>query len=168
MRLRPATAADVPALAALYTQAALALGPQVYGAEQVAAWASFGRDLAAFERYVCDAETWLAEDDSRIALGFCGYSLHAGLAEVHSLYVRADAGRRGLGRRLLEDGLRRALGRGAERFEAWATPFSRALFAHAGMPLAAAVQGEFKGVMFERYRMAGDAAAVRLRLGGGR
>lgn len=164
--LRAATAQDVPALAALYIECALALGPRVYGAAQVQAWASFGQDLAGFEHYVLDADTWLAHDEAGQVLGFCGHSLHeveqaTGTperileAEVHSLYVRVGHGRQGLGARLLAHVLGRACTQGARRAAAWATPFSRALFTRAGLPLVEVVQGEFKGMMFERYRMAG-------------
>ncbi|MGL6110759.1 MAG: hypothetical protein ACRC2B_11765 [Rubrivivax sp.] len=38
LQLRPASAADLAALAALYAHCALELGPQVYNAEQVIAW----------------------------------------------------------------------------------------------------------------------------------
>lgn len=169
-RLRPVVPADVPALAALYRDAALRLGPQVYTPEQVGAWVSFGSEVASFERYVLDADTCVAEREGaggEALVGFSGFSLHGATAEVHSLYVRAGLGRRGLGWALLVDCLGRALAAGAGRIEAWATPFSRTLFARAGMPLVEAVQGEFEGVMFERYRMAGDAAAISARLSAG-
>lgn len=165
--LRAATAQDVPTLAALYTECALLLGPRVYDSAQVQAWASFGQDLPAFERYVLDADTWLAHDETGLVLGFCGHSLReveraaepgarVVEAEVHSLYVRVGHGRQGLGARLLAHDLQRAQAQGARQAAAWATPFSRGLFARAGMPLVQTVQGEFKGLMFERYRMAGQ------------
>jgi putative acetyltransferase len=155
LRLRAATLADVPVLAAIYVRCALELGPRVYTPQQVAAWAAFGSDAAGFADYVLKAQTRVALDAHGEALGFCGFSLHEGVAEVHSLYVRPDRAGQGLGSALLADGLRRAREAGATRFEAWATPFSRPLFARAGLPLKEAVRGEFKGVVFERYRMAG-------------
>lgn len=48
---RRAVAADVPALAALYRDTALALGPQVYTPEQVAAWARSTEDVDRAEPY---------------------------------------------------------------------------------------------------------------------
>jgi GMP synthase-like glutamine amidotransferase/GNAT superfamily N-acetyltransferase len=159
LRLRPVVASDLGALAALYAHAARTLGPQVYTPRQVAAWVSFAHDTPAFGHYVLDADTWLAEDGNARVLGFCGFSLtgtRRDEAEVHSLYVHPDAGRRGLGSRLLGDAIERARAAGARRFHAWATPFSRPLFERAGLPLLEAVQGPFAGEMFERYRMSGD------------
>jgi putative acetyltransferase len=147
---RLATAADVPALAALYRATALALGPQVYTAAQVQAWARSTDDRARFARYVLDARTWIA-DDAAGAAGFCGVSVHAGVGEVHSLYVRADLTRQGLGMRLLAHAMARS---GARRFEAWATPFSRPLFERAGLTLQQVVREPYQGVLFERFRMA--------------
>lgn len=46
---------DVPALAALYANCARTLGPGCYSPEQVAAWTSFGADLAGFASYVLGA-----------------------------------------------------------------------------------------------------------------
>jgi putative acetyltransferase len=148
--MRLATAADVPALAALYRAAALALGPQVYTAAQVQAWARSTDDRERFARYVLDARTWIA-DDAAGAAGFCGVSVHAGVGEVHSLYVRADLTRQGLGTRLLAHAMARS---GARRFEAWATPFSRPLFERAGLTLQQVVSEPYQGVLFERFRMA--------------
>jgi hypothetical protein len=41
---------------------------------------------------------------------------------------------------------------GAKRFQAWATPFSRAVFAAAGFALTQTSTEPFAGVEFERYR----------------
>ncbi len=148
--MRPATAADVPALAALYADAARTLGPWCYAPEQVAAWAGFGADTPAFAAYVLDAETWVAVDGDGRALGFCGIGA---TGEVHSLYVRHDQGRRGLGSRLLAHGLARAAERGIERLAAWATPFSLPVFERAGFALVQRVAADYRGVVFERLRV---------------
>jgi GNAT superfamily N-acetyltransferase len=147
---RLAGPADVPALAALYADCALRLGPLVYTPEQVSAWASFGRDTPAFRDYVLGARTWIADDAAGV-LGFCG--IGAG-GEVHSLYVRAGATRRGTGGALLAHALAMARADGITRFEAWATPFSLAVFARAGFRLVRSVTEDYQGVAFERYRVA--------------
>ena len=147
---RPATAADVPALAALYAATARAFGPRCYSALQVDAWVRFGQDTPAFRAYVLDADTWLASDAEGAALGFCGIGT---AGEVHSLYVRHDLGRRGLGGRLLADALARLRSRGTLRFAAWATPFSRPVFERAGFTLVRTVREPYEGVEFERYRV---------------
>lgn len=153
--LRLAVADDVPALAALYAQAASVLGPQVYGPAQVAAWQSFGRDTPEFRRYVLSAETWVAEatEAAPACVGFCGIDAEGEVREVHSLYVHPQQGRRGIGRRLLQHTLDRASAAGVRRFEVWATPFSRPLFERAGFTLHEVRTEPYQGVVFERYRL---------------
>lgn len=147
MALRLATAADVPALAALYAEAARVLGPQVYSPEQVAAWQSFGADTPDFRAYILQATTWIDGDPPD---GFCGIGPDG---EVHSLYVRATLTRQGLGTRLLAHALAQARAQGLQRFEAWATPFSRPVFERAGFVLERVVREPYQGVDFDRYRM---------------
>lgn len=153
MRLRLAAAADVPALAALYAEAARTLGPLVYTPEQVAAWARFGADTPAFRAYILDARTWIAGDDPAAPEGFCGID-DAG--EVHSLYVRAALVRQGRGGALLAHALADARGRGQRQFAAWATPFSRPVFERAGLRLQRVVREPFNGALFDRFRVASD------------
>jgi len=151
---RPATAADVRALAALYRSAAVRLGPLVYTPEQVAAWVSFADDEAGFRRYVLDADTWVAErgGDAGI-LGFCGVDIDGEVREVHSLYVDPPSSRQGIGAEMLRRTLQRAEAGGGRRFAAWVTPFSRPVFLRAGFAWTQTVQAPFAGTMFERYRV---------------
>ena len=151
---RPATPADVFVLAALYRDAALRMGPQVYTPEQVRAWASFAEDAPAFRDYVLQADTWVAErvGDARV-LGFCGAGRDGDVRELHSLYVTPSLTRRGLGGAMLRRTLQRAEHEGATRFAAWATPFSKPVFQAAGFTLARTVTAPFAGVMFERHRV---------------
>lgn len=150
---RLAGAADVPALAALYAECARTLGPRVYTPAQVAAWASFGADTPAFRAYVLGATTWIAEEAPGGApLGFCGIDDGG---EVRSLYVRPDRTRAGLGSALLAHALAAMRARGVRRFAAWATPFSRPVFARAGLGLVRTVVEDYQGVPFERYRVEG-------------
>jgi putative acetyltransferase len=153
--LRLATAADVPALAALYADAARALGPSVYSPAQVAAWAQFGRDTPAFRDYVLQARTWVAETTAGAPpRGFCGIApLAADEGEVHSLYVRPGLMRQGLGSALLQHALADARQRGLRHFSAWATPLSRPVFERAGLGLVHTVVAPYEGVLFERYRV---------------
>lgn len=159
--LRLATAADVPALAALYAEAARALGPGVYSPAQVAAWAQFGRDTPAFRDYVLHARTWVAEGEGPAGAaprGFCGVAPLAADAgevegEVHSLYVRPGLMRRGLGSALLQHALADARQQGLRHFSAWATPLSRPVFQRAGFALVQTVVAPYEGVLFERYRV---------------
>ena len=151
---RPARPADLYVLAALYRDAALRMGPQVYTPEQARAWASFADDEAGFHAYVLGTDTWIAErPGDRRALGFCGVDRQGELREVHSLYVTPALTRRALGGEMLRRTLDRASAEGARRFAAWVTPFSRPLFLAAGFELAQTVTAPFAGVMFERYRV---------------
>lgn len=150
---RRATAADLPALAAIYADCARTLGPFVYTPAQVAAWASFGADTPAFRDYILGATTWIADDAAGGApLGFCGIDDGG---EVRSLYVRPDRTRGGLGSALLAHALDAMRARGVQHFAAWATPFSRPVFARAGLVLVRTVVEDFQGVAFERYRVEG-------------
>ena len=146
---RLATAADLPALAALYAHSARQLGPQAYSPEQVIAWQGFADDAPAFADYVLQPRTYMAED-AEGALGFCGIDAEG---EVRSLYVRAAAMRGGLGSSLLAQALADARQSGQSRFSAWATPFSLPVFHRAGFALAHTLREPFQGVMFERYRV---------------
>lgn len=143
--LRRATAADVPALAALYALCARTLGPQVYTPQQVAAWVSFGADTPAFREYVLGADTWVAGEGAPEA--FCGVDA---AGEVRSLYVHPQHTRQGLGSTLLAHALHTA---DRADFQAWATPFSRPVFERAGFRLDRVVTEPYQGVVFDRYRM---------------
>ncbi len=152
--LRPATEHDVPALAALYADAARTAGPWCYTPQQVNAWASFAADTQAFRGYVTGADTWVAEAhaDARL-LGFCGVDAQG---EVRSLYVAPDLHRRGLGATLLRHALEVAERKGVRRFTAWATPFSKPVFERAGFVLERVVREPYQGVLFDRYRLRRD------------
>jgi len=149
---RRAGPADLPALAALYRAAALALGPLVYTPPQVAAWASFAADAIGFERYVLEPDTWLAQRAGRV-LGFCGVARAGDAGEVRSLYVQPEHARQGIGSAMLARTLVRAQAEGATRFAAWVTPLSRPVFEAAGFVLARTVTEPFAGTLFERYRV---------------
>ena len=144
----------------IYASAARALGPSVYGPEQVAAWAQFGRDTPSFRDYVLKARTWVAKTRPGAApLGFCGIGEEARSrhGEVHSLYVRPGHTRQGLGALLLAFALADARSRGLQHFSAWVTPLSRPLFLRSGFELIETVIAPYEGVLFERYRVATPA-----------
>jgi len=157
---RLATPADVPVLAALYAHTARTLGGWCYTPEQVAAWSSFGAHTPAFRDYVLGSRTWVAQRpegaDSEDLLGFCGIDAHG---HVHSLYVRADHNRRGLGTALLAHAMADARERGLQHFSAWCTPFSEPVFARAGLVVVERPLAEFEGVSFRRCRMSTPGAA---------
>jgi putative acetyltransferase len=166
---RLATAADVPALAALYAECARVRGPEVYAVDQVAAWASFGAPTPGFADYVLDARTWVLDGAGEGRAGgpiaFSGIGDSGGgeggggdadeaAGEVHSLYVHPAHARRGLGTSILRHALADdAARRGPRELHAWATPFSRPRFEAAGFVLVDVVRAEYQGAWFDRLRM---------------
>jgi putative acetyltransferase len=147
MHLRTATEQDVPALAELYAGSVLALGPELYGKEQVASWAAFASDSDAFRRFVLEPTTFVAEDETGI-LGFCGIFDDGHIA---SLYVRPDRARQRLGTRLLEAALDYAARHGIEFVNAHASRLSHPLFLKFGFSTVRTEVAQRDGASFERY-----------------
>jgi putative acetyltransferase len=145
--IREATAADLPRLAALYAASVRALGPSVYSAEQVDAWAQFAEDLETFGRFVFGVRTILIEDASGI-VGFCGVDKGG---HVASLYVRADRTREGIGTKLLQMALERAAASGIREFHAEASALSLPVFRRFGFVVCGTEKAVRGGVVFERY-----------------
>jgi putative acetyltransferase len=152
---RMAEARDVPALAALYALAARSAGPAAYSAEQTEAWARFADDAGGFAAYVLDAQTWVLDDETAARpIAFCGVQRHgAEVAEVKSLYVHPQWQGQGLASALLAHALQAARAQGVQHFHAWATVFSRPVFARAGLALLREVDADFAGMRFVRYRV---------------
>jgi putative acetyltransferase len=155
VRIREATAADVPALAALYADAVRSAGPAHYNAAQVEAWAAFADSLPRssgedrFRRFVLDPLTLVTEDDSGVT-GFAGLAADG---HVTALYVRSDRMRRGIGSALMRAVIERAKAQGIERLYTEASAFSRPVFARHGFRLDEVEVVERRGATFERYRM---------------
>lgn len=158
MRLREATAADVPALAALYAGAVRAAGPAHYDARQVEAWAAFA-DETRFHRFVLDPLTLVAEDtragDGGEITGFAGLRKDG---HVTALYVRADQMRRGIASALLRAVTERAKAQGIIQLTTDASKVSRPVFERHGFRVEAVETVERRGATFERYRMMRDLA----------
>ena len=158
MRVREATAADVPALAALYAAAVRAAGPVHYDPAQVDAWAAFA-DEARFRRFVLVPLTLVADDTS--AGDESGITGFAGLRKdghVTALYVHPDRMRRGIASALLRAVIERAEAHGLRRLTTDASKVSRPVFARHGFQVEAVETVERRGATFERYRMVRDLA----------
>jgi putative acetyltransferase len=148
--IREATAADVPALAALYAAAVRAAGPAHYDPAQVE---------ARFRRFLLDPLTLVAEDTS--AGDESGINGFAGLRKdghVTALYVHPDRMRRGIASALLRAVIERAEAHGLRRLTTDASKVSRPVFARHGFQVEAVETVERRGATFERYRMVRDLA----------
>ena len=147
--LRPASAADVPTLAAIYEGSVRRLAPTLYLPPQVDAWAGFARDEEAFRRWILDAFTLVAEVQE-VVVGFGGLR-DDGL--VSSLYVHPDQGRRGIASLILAALLERARALGLPRVSTHASEFSRGTFLRAGFEVDADEVVQRRGLPFRRFRM---------------
>ena len=128
MLVRPFSPDDAPALAELYRDSARGLGPQAYSPAQIAVWASYPDDFPAF----CE----------RLQRGVSLVSLEGG--EIA-----------GFGQLDPDDYI--ALLYTATRFARLGTTasfLSRSLFARHGFELIEIEHSVFKGVTFERFKMA--------------
>ncbi len=152
MRVRVATAADVPALAELYASSVRRLGPFAYTPNQVEAWARFADDAEAFRRYLLEPRTLVLEEHGA-PVGFCGVD-DAG--HVASLYVRPERARGGLGSALLVAALDQAVARGVRRFHAEASVFSLPVFLRFGFTHVRTERATRDGVAFDRYLVRRD------------
>jgi GNAT superfamily N-acetyltransferase len=104
LNIRPAVAADAPALADLYLAARkthIAFAPLAHGDDEVRHWIA--------QVLLPDGGTWLIEDDEAgQALGMLSHSVDdAGMAWIDQLYLRPDRVGEGLGARLLAHTLAR-------------------------------------------------------------
>lgn len=147
--LRRATAADLPALAAVYEDAVRGIAPARYPPEAVEAWAAFARDADGFRAFILDAHTLVFEDDTGVA-GFGGLS---GDGRIASLFVRASHARRGVARRIMTELVAIGRARGLTHFHTEASEFSRPVFERFGFRVIGTEVVEREGVPIERYRM---------------
>ena len=143
--LRPATAADLDALRALFADAVRAAGPEAYTPEQVAVWARAADDAERFRTDLVGEHAVVAEDAGGV-LGFANLDGD----RVSALYTRGDAQRRGLGGRLLRAIVAEAERRGVRTLRAEANVFSLGLFERHAFRTVGRERVVRGGVAFER------------------
>lgn len=177
MRLRPGHAGDHAHLRALYRDAVLATATPHYDAAQIAAWAGFADDAAAFAAWLAGTRTWLAVVDTDVVVGFAGLETgHDGplparqpepaSAYVAALYVAPAHMRRGVATRLLGCVLAAAATQGITHLSTHASAVSRAVFERHDFELVEIQHSQHGGVDFPRYFMhrGGPASRAATRL----
>jgi putative acetyltransferase len=149
IKIRVVTASDIPALEAVYRDSVKAIAPQRYSPEQVEAWAYFPSDTEAFNNFIFNPTTFVAEIEG-IIVGFSGCEKNGHIA---SLYVRGDYNHQGIGSRLLETVITSAKLDKIPRLYTEASEFSRALFEKFGFQVSGTENLVREGVWFHRYLM---------------
>ncbi|TVQ10272.1 MAG: GNAT family N-acetyltransferase [Leptolyngbya sp. DLM2.Bin27] len=147
MKIRTATAADLPTLAALYRETVLAHAPQHYTPAQTEAWAAVDADSSPFHQLILAVTTYVAEDDTGI-VGFAGIG---DSGHVASAYVRHDRLHQGIGSLLMQAVLAHALEKQIQRLYAETSEFSLGLFTKFGFSQYDTEVVEHNGVQFTRY-----------------
>lgn len=149
MLIRPVTPEDTLALAAIYRDAVFGIGATAYAAEQVAVWATFPDDLAAFGKLLSQGYALVAEIDGAPA-AFC--HLHP-LNHVSLLYTATRHARMGLATAVylgIEEVARRE---DQTVLTTDASKLSRPFFECHGFVVRRTEQTIRQGVAFERYQM---------------
>lgn len=149
MHLRPATPDDLPALAAIYRDAVLNLGPAAYSPEQVTAWAAWPSDAVAFARHLSDGLTLVAEIDHQPA----AFAQLQPADKVSLLYCKINYARRGLATALLGALEAAALRAGQMFLRTDASRIARPLFTARGFRVVAREEVGRGGITFERFSM---------------
>jgi putative acetyltransferase len=147
MHIRLAHESDLSELATLFQQTVLEHAPQSYTPDQTQAWAAFATETDAFRRFILDAITYVAEDETGI-VGFAGIERNG---HVSSAYVRGDRTRRGIGSALMQVLLNDAAQHQMPRLYAEASEFSLGLFKKFGFQLYDTEIVDRQGVQFTRY-----------------
>ncbi|GAB3699058.1 GNAT family N-acetyltransferase [Mariniluteicoccus flavus] len=122
--IRPYRSEDALATLDVFEQAIRRAAAAFYEPEQIAAWASGGADLSAWDAPRSAAWTVVAESDGRVV----GFSDLAADGLLDMLFVHPDHGGRGVARALVEAVLARAQDTGVRRVETHASRAARPAF----------------------------------------
>lgn len=148
--IRRATEHDVPLLAELYRRTVEVLGPSLYSAEQVVAWAATADDTVSLREYVLVPRTHVAILNGT-PVGFCGIGEDG---HVASLYVAPEVTRGGVGSHLLSYAMTDAQGAfDLHRFYTEASYFSRKVFERHGFHVDEEEVVDRNGALFRRFKM---------------
>ncbi len=142
MRIRPYTAADCPAVLALFHHTVHTVNRQHYTPAQLDAWAPADPDAARWDASLRRHTALVAEDEAGRLLGFADMDTAAGYLD--RLYVAAGCQRQGVGTALC-DALEGQLAPGA-RVTVHASLTARPFFEARGYQVVRAQQVERRGV----------------------
>ena len=149
MRARRLEPADVPAVAALFTDTVRSVNARDYTAEQVEAWAPRPPDVAAWERSFAGRTAFVVEVDGQVAgfgdLGAGGY--------LDRLYVHRRHQRRGVASALAEALEEEAARRGAAELTADASITALPFFTRRGYETVATQERLVGDVRFTNVRV---------------
>ena len=145
MTIRPCTAADLPALLALFYQSVHTACAAHYTPAQLSAWAPEAPDTARWGEKLRQ-ETFLKAEEDGVLLGFG--AVEGDYRDL--LYVRPDAQGRGVGGVLCDFLERRCTG---ETVTVHASRAARDFFAHRGYRLVRPQQVALRGQSLENFVM---------------
>ncbi|WP_221032868.1 GNAT family N-acetyltransferase [Actomonas aquatica] len=148
--LRPATEADLPALAAIYIDAVRTLGPESYSERQVDAWAKWpSEEPDAFRDRIFAGDAWVAEIDGKPA----AFAVFTAPDHLDFLYTKGEFARRGLATALHTKLEIIANAKGAPFLRTEASYLSRPVFNRFGYRVTAIERVERFGETFTRFLM---------------
>jgi putative acetyltransferase len=111
VEIRPATQADVDAIAEAHVDSIVTLGPTAYAPAIIDAWGA-PRDGAPYLDAMHRGEVFFVAVEENVVLGFSSHRIE-GDRHRTAIYVRGVASRQGIGSRLLRCAIDEARSRGA-------------------------------------------------------
>ncbi len=147
--LRPYQPTDLEAAIAIYRDAALVTGAQAYNADQVAVWADFASDRAAFQTRLSQGTTLVALIDAE----------PAAFAQLHPqhhlalLYTSSRYGRCGCATQLYRALEAIAREQSVTQLDTEASHIARPFFLKMGFQVRVQERVERQGQTFERFQM---------------
>jgi putative acetyltransferase len=149
VNFRSYQASDIAALAAVYREAVLGIGPLRYDAAQVSAWASYPEDLTDFAEQFTTGLTLVAEDAGRPV----GFGQLDPADKIAFLYCSPSHSRQGIASRIYRALESEARCRHQRYLFTDASRISRPLFETFGFAVVAAEEVVRHGVAIERFHM---------------
>jgi len=149
INLRAFCAADLEAVAQLFTASVHRLTKGAYSAAQRAAWAPEPPDLAQWHTRLAGLSTLLAEQDG-VLLGFIAYETNG---HIDLLFSAVHAVRQGVASRLYQEVENRLVAAGVAEIVTEASLIAQPFFVHHGFEVIATQTVTRGEVSLQRYAM---------------